>query len=86
MQKNRVQLQLKSVLAASWAIVCLSSLVSASMVRSPLGRAATPSRHKLLKLGLLNQLHRSQSPHRTALQSEFQPRRHPTQRQRMKTR
>ena len=43
MQKNRVQLQLKSVLAASWVIVCLSSLVSASMVRSPLGRAATPS-------------------------------------------
>jgi Domain of Unknown Function (DUF928) len=42
MKKNRVQFQLKSALAASWAIVCLSSLLSPSLVRSPLGRAATP--------------------------------------------
>jgi Domain of Unknown Function (DUF928) len=43
MKKNRVQFQLKSVLVATWAIVCLSNLLSASIVRSPLGRAATPS-------------------------------------------
>lgn len=34
MKKTRVQFQLKSVLAASWAIVCLTSWLSPSIVRS----------------------------------------------------